>query len=218
MVDIFCHVITLQFKMSKFFLVFFYFVGVYALTPSGGFDQLVAGNQRFQKGKTISLNQDLARGRTLKCAQAPFAVVVACSDSRVAPELLFDQGIGDLFVIRVAGNVVGPLEMESIEYAVKHLGSSCILVMGHENCGAVNAVVTGQTADVRYIAQIIKPAVIKAQAAFSKNLLESSIKFNAELVSKFVQQSSIVSGLMSQGKLGVRAAYYNFDNGAVELL
>lgn len=188
------------------------------MTPADAFDKLVKGNQRFKIGKPQFPNQGAVRRESVVKVQTPFAVIVACSDSRVAPEILFDQGIGDLFVIRVAGNVIGPLEMESIEYAAKYLHASCVLVMGHENCGAVKAVISGQTEDVRYIAQLINSSVIKAKASGLSNLLERATKLNAQTMTKFIKQSSVISDLIERGKLEVRSGFYDFDTGAVEIL
>lgn len=191
---------------------------LYGMNPSDALQKLMDGNKRFQKNMSISPNQDRERRKSVMQSQRPFAVIVACADSRVAPEILFDQGIGDLFVVRVAGNVIGPYEMESIEYAAKYLGSSCVIVMGHENCGAVDAVIQGNTGDIRYIAQVIKASVLKAQKQKARDLLKTSIEMNAEAMSQFIQQSDIISDLMAKRKIGVRAAYYNFQTGAVELL
>lgn len=196
----------------------FSFTLLQALTPKEAFDRLIDGNKRFCKNKTIAPNQEVSKRLSTLGGQSPFAVIVACSDSRVAPEILFDQGIGDLFVIRVAGNVVGPLELESILYAVKYLGSSCILVMGHESCGAVNAVLQGQTVDVPFIGQVIRPAVLKAKMIQEPDLLKGSIKINAEQMRNFIQSTQIVSQFKEQGKVDVYAAYYNFVTGAVEIL
>lgn len=204
--------------MYKIFVVLGCVFSLQAMSPSAAIEKLMEGNKRFQKNMAMSPNQDTSRRQAVMQSQNPFAVIVACADSRVAPEILFDQGIGDLFVVRVAGNVIGPFEMESIEYAAKYLGSSCIIVMGHENCGAVDAVIKGTTADIRYIAQIIKASVIKARQQRARNLLQTAIQLNAEAMGNFVQQSDIISGLMSKGKIDVRAAYYNFQTGAVELL
>ena len=192
---------------------------LFSLNPCESFNQLVQGNQRFVNNKNVNNNSNEALRLTQKAAQNPFAVIVACADSRVAPEIVFDQSIGDLFVVRVAGNVIGPLELESIEYAVKHLGSSIILVMGHQNCGAVDAVIQNQTQDIPFIAQTIKPAVLKAQSAPSSNsLLESAIKLNASQMATFLKQSRIVKEGYSQGSVGIKAAYYNFSTGCVEVL
>lgn len=191
-------------------------VSLSALSPSQAFEKLAQGNKRFQNNALQS--KDASQRHRFTEGQAPFAIIVACADSRIAPEILFDQWIGDLFVIRVAGNVIGPLEMESVEFAVKYLGSSCILVMGHEECGAVNAVVKGTTEDVLYIAQLISPSVAKARASHAKNVLETAVKNNAEAASDFIKQSSIVAKAIKEGKVDVRAAYYTFGTGAVEML
>lgn len=189
-----------------------------ALSPSQSFQKLEDGNKRFYTDKAQLFKDNTSRRGKFSLAQKPFAIIVACSDSRVAPEILFDQGIGDLFVIRVAGNVIGPLEMESIDYAAKYLGSSCILVMGHAHCGAVDAVVKGTVQDVRYIAQLINKSVIKAKATGTKDVLKTAIKFNAESQSGFIKQSTIISELMKRGKIDVKPAFYDFSTGKVEML
>lgn len=189
-----------------------------ALTPSEGFEQLAEGNIRFRTNQSKQLKNNRQRRAASSDSQNPFAIIVACSDSRVSPEILFDQGIGELFVVRVAGNVIGPLQMESIEYAAKYLGASCILVMGHENCGAVDAVVKGDITDIRYISQLINKSVKKAKAARSRNVLKTAIKFNAQASSRFIEQSTIISELMEDGDIEVQSAYYDFDTGKVEML
>lgn len=188
-----------------------------AMSPSEAKAKLVQGNKRFIKSRQATKEHSEMR-ISLKQGQEPFAVVVACSDSRVAPEILFDQGIGDLFVIRVAGNVIGPYEMESILYAAKHLGSSYVLVMGHQKCGAVDAVIQGKMGDIPYIAQLIQSSVDKAKARQPKNLLQTAIELNAETMSKFIKRSPVIIDLMDQKKIQVGAAYYNFETGAVEIL
>src|SRR5207237_5372942 len=109
------------------------------LTPDQALSRLVAGNQRFVAHKPTHPHEDLARRHDLAGSQHPFAVVLSCSDSRLPPELVFDQGLGDLFVIRVAGNITDAAVIGSIEYAVEHLHAPLIVVLGHEKCGAVTA-------------------------------------------------------------------------------
>jgi carbonic anhydrase len=109
------------------------------VTPAQALDRLREGNRRFATAHAAHPHAGVAWARQLASGQHPFAVVLTCSDSRVAPELLFDQGLGDLFVVRVAGNVVDPDVIGSIEYAVDHLHTQLVIVMGHENCGAVTA-------------------------------------------------------------------------------
>ena len=101
--------------------------------------KLIDGNKRFINGKSIHPDESMSRVQEIKSAQHPFAIIVSCSDSRVSPEIVFDQGLGDIFSIRTAGNVIGDLELGSIEYAVEHLHCNLIVVLGHENCGAIKA-------------------------------------------------------------------------------
>ncbi len=109
------------------------------LSDRDALTRLLEGNRRFMEGHPVHPDQTLERIRELKKGQHPFAVVVSCSDSRVPPELIFDQGLGDIFSVRTAGNVIGDYELGSIEYAVEHLGCQLIVVLGHEQCGAVSA-------------------------------------------------------------------------------
>jgi carbonic anhydrase len=199
-------------------LFLFSCVHLLAIPPQKALTNLVEGNKRFQSNKAINPHQDLARREATSSGQMPFAIIVACADSRVAPEILFDQGIGDLFVVRVAGAVIGPLEMESIEFAAKVLGCSCIIVMGHEACGAVNAVLQEKSADIRFIAQLIHPAILQAKRSGKPDLLRAAIEFNAQNVRDFCLESSIISTLLKQKKVIVKAAYYDFDTGFVNML
>ncbi len=109
------------------------------LSDRDALTRLLEGNRRFMEGHPVHPDQTLERIRELKKGQHPFAVVVSCSDSRVPPELIFDQGLGDIFSVRTAGNVIGDYELGSIEYAVEHLGCQLVVVLGHEQCGAVSA-------------------------------------------------------------------------------
>lgn len=188
------------------------------MSPSKALDALVQGNKRFYEGKAKTLNQDMYRRKSVKEYQNPFAVIVACADSRVSPEILFDQGIGDLFVVRVAGNVIGPYELESIEYAVKHLNSSYVLVMGHQNCGAVDAVIHGQVADILYISQLIQPAVNMVRKSSGNNMLLKATQQNARNMKSFLLKSPTISELKAQGKVDCGSAYYDFSTGKVKML
>ncbi len=107
---------------------------------------MIAGNNRYLEGNLEHPHQTLERRGDLASGQEPFACVLSCADSRVPPEIVFDQGLGDLFVLRVAGNIVNDMIMGSLEYAVEHLGASLIVVLGHKRCGAVSATVQGGTA------------------------------------------------------------------------
>ncbi len=114
-------------------------------TPEQALDNLKQGNQRFVNFKTKHPNLGSERRQSLKSGQEPFAVIVSCSDSRVPPEIIFDQGLGDLFVVRSAGNTVDKLGIGSIEYAVAVLDTHFIVVLGHSKCGAVSAVMSGKS-------------------------------------------------------------------------
>lgn len=136
---------------------------VNALSPEKALERLVQGNRRFISDKLKHPNRTGMRREAIKTTQQPFAIILGCSDSRVSPEIIFDQGLGDLFIIRVAGNVIDAVGIDSIEYAANHLGSSIMLVLGHEKCGAVSAVVSNQSSDIPTIARLIEPAVEKTR-------------------------------------------------------
>jgi carbonic anhydrase len=163
-------------------------------------------------------NRDQERRQESFSKQAPFAIIVGCSDSRVSPEVIFDEGIGDLFVVRVAGNVIGPLELDSIDYSALYLKSLVILVLGHENCGAVDAAVHNNTKDIEEVAHLIEPAVIEAKKNYPHNLLEMSIKINALRMKAFLLTTPIIKKLVNDKKIEVHAAYYHLKSGVVELL
>ncbi len=187
------------------------------VTPEDGLKRLIEGNKRFSQDKLTSPGRDQERRLALVSTQAPFAVIVGCSDSRVSPEILFDQGVGDLFIVRNAGNVVNDVGTDSIEYSVNHLKSSVIVVLGHQNCGAVAAVVGGQDADIESVAKLIAPAVKKVRGE-SGNILENAIKMNVKLTVEQLKNSSEFSKLIQDKKLIVVGGYYNLETGLVEIL
>ncbi len=185
--------------------------------PQTSLQRLMDGNRRFVE--ETSLHHNRAEERRLETAeqQEPFAVIVGCSDSRVSPEILFDQGIGDLFIVRVAGNVVGPIEQDSIEYSAIYLHSSLILVMGHENCGAVTAVLEEKTKDIQAVADLIEPAVRQSKTQ-EGDRLENAIKYNVINVVSQLKKSPALQKLIEQKKIEVIGGYYHFKTGRVELL
>jgi len=181
------------------------------------YKMLMDGNARYVSGKTTHPNQTAkSRTETAK-GQKPFAVIVTCSDSRVPPEIIFDQGIGDLFVIRIAGNIVDDNALGSIEYAAEHLGVKLVVVLGHEKCGAVDATVKGGEAPghIASLVNSIKPAVEKAKKE-KGDVLENSIKNNALAVTeKIITSKPILMNLVKEGKLKVITARYDLDDGKV---
>lgn len=181
--------------------------------------KLVDGNLRFVSGKVGHPNQSMARIEETAQGQHPFAIVVSCSDSRVPPEVLFDQGIGDLFVVRTAGEVVTEVELGSIEYAVEHLGASYLVVLGHKKCGAVDATLKGGDLppNIEAIAAQIRPAV-EASRFFKGDALDNAVRENAKTVLAKIKGSEIIAEALHGGKLNVKAAYYDIDTGKVAAL
>jgi carbonic anhydrase len=181
--------------------------------------KLVDGNLRFVSGQVTHPNQDMARIEETAKGQHPFAIVVSCSDSRVPPEVLFDQGIGDLFVVRTAGEVVTEVELGSIEYAVEHLGATYLVVLGHKKCGAVDATLKGGDVppNIEAIAAQIRPAV-EAARFFKGDALDNAVRENAKTVLAKIKGSEILAEAMHAGKLNLKAAYYDIDTGKVAAL
>lgn len=171
---------------------------------------LKAGNERFVTGN-LSNKDTYATDRKALCAgQHPFAVVLCCSDSRVAPEIIFDQKLGDLFVIRNAGNVVDEEVLGSVEYAVEHLATPLVVVMGHGSCGAVTATCEGGELpeNIQFIAEHIKPSLQ------SGCCIDDNARRHATRMAKLIENDKIVKHL----KAKVVAAFYNLESGLVEWL
>lgn len=182
--------------------------------------KLLDGNRRFAESKQIHPNQDKKRRDEVSNGQKPFAVVVGCSDSRIPPEILFDQGIGDLFIIRLAGNIVDDMALGSIEYAVDHLGTCLVVVLGHSKCGAVTATAQGGEAHghIGSIVNAIIPAIDLARGK-PGDLVDNAIRENAKLVTANISSSKpILDKMVKEGKIAVVTAYYDIDTGLVEIL
>ena len=181
---------------------------------------LIDGNKRFAAMKPAHPNQDKGRRDEVKGGQKPFAVIVGCSDSRIPPEILFDQGIGNLFVIRLAGNIVDDTALGSIEYAADHLGTRLIVVLGHSKCGVLTATAQGGEAHghIGRIVQLIIPALERAKGK-PGDLVDNAIRENALLVTAAIASSKpILSKMVEKGKIAVVPLYYDIDTGVVELL
>jgi carbonic anhydrase len=180
---------------------------------------LMEGNKRFVAGKPKARQLVVLRNSLAK-DQHPNVVVLACSDSRVSPEILFDKSLGDLFVIRSAGNIADAIGVGSIEYAVEHLGSSVLVIMGHTKCGAVTAACSREkmpTPNLQAIVDKIDPAVLEAgKSAKGDALVEVAIKDNVHQSAKDVlANSEILRHFVEEGKLTVFEAEYQLDTGAV---
>ncbi len=189
------------------------------LSADQAWNALMEGNNRFVAGKPkvralVSLRSRLASG------QSPMAIILSCSDSRVGPELVFDHSLGDLFVVRIAGNVADAAALGSIEYAVDHLHSPLLVVLGHQKCGAVSAACSGEKMPSRNLDAImekINPAVTQAKTyAKADDLIESAIKENVHQSAKdVVANSEMIRNAVKSGKLSVIEAEYELDTGKV---
>lgn len=185
-------------------------------------DQLLNGNERFASMKQVHPHESKKRIDEIAAGQHPVAAVVCCSDSRVPPELIFDQGLGDLFVVRTAGNLMGGLEIGSIEYAVEHLGVKEVIVMGHKECGAVKAFVSGKEVPghIKVIVDSIKAEhEIQEIASNDLHLLDDCIKANIlHGIHQLQNQSTILAEKIKAGELHISAACYDIAKGKVELV
>ena len=191
---------------------------IFAQTADASIKKLIEGNKRYVENKPTHQNQTAKRREEVAKGQKPFAVVITCSDSRVPPEILFDQGIGDLFVIRTAGNIVDNIGLGSIEYAVEHLKVPLVVVLGHERCGAVEATVKGGEAPghIKALVANIVRAVDKVRAK-KGDLLENSIKQNIDNVVEQISKSKpILEEFVHEKKIKVVGARYDLDDGMVK--
>src|ERR1700756_2846594 len=191
------------------------------VAPAEAISKLKEGNGRYTSGNLQHPGQTTERRTELAKTQHPFAAIVCCSDSRVPPEIVFDQGLGDLFIVRVAGNVINDEGLGSIEYTVDHLGTRLILVLGHQRCGAVDAARETIAAKgkapghIQSLVTAIKPAV----EATAKDDLETTIKANVKNVVQALRSSTpILKGEVDSGKIQVIGGYYSLDTGAVTFL
>jgi carbonic anhydrase len=182
--------------------------------------KLLDGNKRYVDANLTHPDQTVQRRIDIAKAQHPFAAIVSCSDSRVPPEIIFDQGLGDLFVIRLAGNILDVAALGSLEYAVEHLGVKYIMVLGHERCGAVEATVKGGEAPghIGSLVKAIKPAVDKVKNK-PGDLVDNAVIANVErVVQKLKSSAPILKELVEKGELTITGARYDLDDGKVKIL
>ena len=182
--------------------------------------KLLSGNEKYLSGSITpnveaSLRTDLATN-----GQHPYAIVLTCSDSRVPAELIFDSSLGDIFVIRTAGNVVSDFEIGSVEYAAEHLGSPLVFVLGHTNCGAVTAAVEGGDAGgkIQSIVNEIEPSVQKAKDADAEDVLSKAIEINVMNSVDKILSSDIINELMEEDKVEVVGGVYDINTGAITII
>ena len=191
------------------------------LTPDQALTQLLRGNERFVAGWPDHPNQSARRRREVsETGQHPFAIVLSCADSRVPPEIVFDQGLGDLFIIRVAGNVLDDLILGTIEYAVEHVHVPLVVVLGHDKCGAVTAALEGVEVrnHIQSLAEALRPAVEIARAQ-AGDVLSNAIDANVHHAVAALQVSEpVLAHAVAGGKLKIVGARYNLDTGEVKLI
>ncbi len=196
--------------------------GEIAMSPAEALKELMAGNQRFQADKTRHPLLHSQSRAELVGGQSPFAVILSCSDSRVPPELIFDQGLGGLFVVRLAGNTVTRAGLESIDYAVTQLGTSLIVVLGHDSCGAVKGAVAEcggkPAADLPEIFANVCPAVERARKKGGESLESNAIDLNVDEQVKILEHSDLFKKRVTDGSLKIIGARYRLESGKVELL
>lgn len=178
------------------------------------------GNKRFISGKLEHPNHCEESRKSLAAGQEPIATVLSCADSRVPPVDIFDQGLGDLFVVRVAGNVIGDHSLGSIEYAVKHLHTPVVVVMGHSNCGAIGAVASGVALEghIATLGPAIQTAIKNIKEAEGDLVNNASKELARQISVKIAQSEPIVAELVQNGAVKIVPAYYDLMSGEVEFL
>jgi carbonic anhydrase len=184
--------------------------------------QLTVGNLRYSENLRKSPHQTLERRKELaNLGQHPIAAVLCCSDSRVPPEIVFDQGLGDLFIVRVAGNVASFDDVRaSLDYAVEHLEVPLVMVLGHQRCGAITSALQGKKipGDLGELMAALHPAVEAAKKQ-PGDPVDNAVRANIRLtIQELVSKSEIISTALKEGKIEVVGAYYSLESGKVELL
>lgn len=182
--------------------------------------KLMDGNKRYVEERLLHPNQTVERRMELTKGQHPFAAIISCADSRVPPEIVFDQGLGDLFAVRLAGNIVDDAALASLEYAVKYLGVRCIMVLGHTRCGAVEAAVKGGEAPghIGCLVKAIQPAVDMTKDA-PGDPVDNAVRAHIALVVQQLKTSPpILEESVRKGDLTVVGACYDLADGVVTVL
>jgi carbonic anhydrase len=189
------------------------------MTPDAALRQLMAGNERFVAQKRKSPHQDVVRLTEVAKGQKPFAAILGCADSRVPSEIVFDQGLGDLFVCRVAGNIAIAEEIGSLEFGAAVLGTKVIMVMGHERCGAVDATLKGNSVpgQIGSLLDAIRPSLALAKG-LPGDPLENACKANVAYQVEQLKKSPVLTDLITAGKLKIVGGYYDLDKGTVSLI
>jgi len=193
-------------------------------TPAAAWAELVNGNERFVAGKYWHPNQDAARRDSLTGGQTPFAVFFGCADSRVAAEIIFDRGLGDLFVVRTAGHVIDPGVLGSVEFGVAMLDIPLVVILGHDSCGAVSATVDAVRDGVlpggyiRDIVERVTPSVLAARKAGMSTADEVEAEHVRHTLSLLTERSRLIADRVASGRLAVVGAVYNLGDGRARIV
>ncbi|NJR75307.1 MAG: carbonic anhydrase [Scytonema sp. CRU_2_7] len=190
-----------------------------SLTPDAALQKLIEGNQRFVQHQPQYPDQSATRLQEVAQAQHPFATILSCADSRVPAEIVFDQGIGDIFDVRIAGNIATPEALGSIEYAVTLLGSPLLMVLGHERCGAVTAAVQNQKllGDISSFVKAIKPAVTRVKNQ-PGDAVENAVAANVQYQIERLKRSRLLTERLKSGQLKIVGGRYDLDTGKVGII
>lgn len=190
-----------------------------SLSPDAALQKLMEGNQRFVDHQPQYPDQSALRLQEVAQAQHPFVTILSCADSRVPAEIVFDQGIGDIFDVRIAGNIATPEAIGSIEYAVVLLASPLLMVMGHERCGAVTAAVQNQSllGDIGTFVKAIKPAVEKVKSQ-PGDAVENAVVANVQYQIERLKRSQLLTEQVRSGKLKIVGGRYDLDTGRVSII
>jgi carbonic anhydrase len=189
------------------------------VTPDKALQELLEGNERFVKAKRRNPNQTQSRLVEVAKGQKPFASILGCADSRVPSEIVFDQGLGDLFVCRIAGNIATTQQIGSLEFGSLVLGTKVIMVMGHERCGAVDAAIKGAQVpgQIGSLLEAIKPSVESSKEK-EGDKLENACKANILAQVDKLKSSPVLSELIKAEKLKIVGGYYDLDTGRISVV
>ncbi|MGO2051835.1 carbonic anhydrase [Arthrobacter sp. MYb211] len=194
------------------------------LTPQEAWKKLTEGNSRFIQGATEHPNQDGARRQSLVTGQEPFAVIFGCSDSRLAAEIIFDVGLGDVFVVRTAGHVLDPASLGSLEFAVDILNIPLIVILGHDSCGAVTSAIKAKESGimpkgfVRDLVEHIIPSVFAAESANITDVNGTVVEHVKQTTARLVDLSSIIETAIAEGRTAVAGVAYKLAEGEAQLV
>lgn len=214
----------LSFVFLAFLQIFFVACNAKQASEKNDLERLLNGNQRFLENHPIHPDQTLERIRDLKKGQHPFAVIVSCSDSRLPTELIFDQGLGDLFVIRNAGNIISDYELGSIEYAVEHLDTKLIVVLGHSECGAIGAFIDHKKDSIpNHIQNIIdyiknepeEKEIDEKSVSYYEKAVEANINHGVNVIS---ESEPILAELIKNKKVTIIGMKYQLNDGRITIL